>query len=279
MPASYAHKKFGAEVFQALDGDTRRLIRQHLPYYLIGLHGPDILFFHYPDASGSLAAYARVLHHSPFAGFLTHAKEVLKRQPDDEKLVYLYGVLCHLHLDAFCHPYVEWAAERYGVTHGKLEMELERFLLEQDGFRPLTFPTTAHIGISRQYARHIAPFYEGVTEREILECLLGYRLVSTATRRSDSLSRKLVCRLMSAKGWEHKVASVVMSKQPSSLCKPAVKELMRRFAAAQEPAREAVGRLSRALFSDGLPEYASYTFYETTCGGTYDIYGNTESGH
>lgn len=263
MPAGYAHKKFGAHVFQSLDADTRGLIRRHLPYYLIGLHGPDILFFYYPEANGSLAAYARILHHSPFGEFLTHAKAVLKRQPDDEKLVYLYGVLCHLYLDAFCHPYVEQAAEKYGVTHGKLEMELERYLLEQDGWNPLTFPTTAHIGISRQYAHHIAPFYEGVSERQIVRCLTGYRLVSTATRRSDPLSRKAVCGLMSALGWEHKVASVVMSKQPSSLCRPAVKELVRLFTAAQEPAREAVAQLSRTLFAEELPEYAAYTFYGT----------------
>ncbi len=262
MPAAYAHKKFGIEVFHALSSDTKERIRRNLPYYLIGLHGPDILFFHYPENNGAIAAYASTLHHSSFREFYSRAKKILKYEASEEKFAYLCGVLCHLYLDAFCHPYVVWATESYGVTHGKLEMELERSLLEQDGCNPLTYPTTAHIGISREYARHIAPFYEGVREKEIYRCLWGYRLVSTATRRSDPFSRQAVCGVMSALGWQHKVASLVMSRQPSSLCRPAVRQLRCLFSSAVEPAKRAVDGLSESLAADDFPEYTEFTFYE-----------------
>jgi hypothetical protein len=48
MPTTYAHYSFGERVRASLEGEVGRLISENLPLYHIGLHGPDILFYHNP---------------------------------------------------------------------------------------------------------------------------------------------------------------------------------------------------------------------------------------
>lgn len=264
MPANYAHKVFGAKVYRKLEPETKQLIQKNLPYFLIGLHGPDILFFHRPGSKSAIGDYGRLLHHTAFKDFFLRARDVLLTSPDDEKLVYMYGVLCHLFLDGYCHPWVKEAKELCGVTHGLLETELERELLRLDGRRELSFPTAAHVGISMEYARHIAPFYEGISEQEIFECLIGYRLVGTVTRRESKTARKLVCEVMKMAGYEGKVASLVMSRQASRQCRGAVKKLISLSQEAEAPAREAIEGFAAQLFSGKLPEYSTFSFYGET---------------
>ena len=45
MPAVYAHYKFGREVYRALPQEIRQILRENKAAYLIGLHGPDLLFY------------------------------------------------------------------------------------------------------------------------------------------------------------------------------------------------------------------------------------------
>ena len=44
MPTTYAHDRFGREVWKKLPKDLKETIRKHKKLYLIGLHGPDIFF-------------------------------------------------------------------------------------------------------------------------------------------------------------------------------------------------------------------------------------------
>lgn len=263
MPCNYAHKKMGSKVYKSLPKDTRLLIQKYLPYFLIGLHGPDVLFFYRPGLSNHIADYGRKLHHTHFEEFYDNAKLQMEVSGDDEKLVYFYGVLCHLYLDALCHPYVQKAKEEFGVTHGKLEMEYDRYLLEKDGHKAMSYPILAHVGISREYAHHIAPFYMGISEDEYLEALIEFKAVTTVTRLRDPITRKAICMVMNATGNEHKVASILMSKQKSELCKPAMKRLDSLMEDAALLAREAIEGFSKYLFQEnkGKPEYTDFDFY------------------
>ena len=51
MPSTYAHRRFGADVLNALDPETASLVTDRR-LYDIGLHGPDVLFYYdvvHPD--------------------------------------------------------------------------------------------------------------------------------------------------------------------------------------------------------------------------------------
>ena len=48
MPAAYAHYVFGKKVFQELSGTEKEIIRKGEDAFLLGLHGPDLLFYYFP---------------------------------------------------------------------------------------------------------------------------------------------------------------------------------------------------------------------------------------
>ena len=47
MPAAYAHYVFGKKVFQELSGTEKEIIRKGEDAFLLGLHGPDLLFYYW----------------------------------------------------------------------------------------------------------------------------------------------------------------------------------------------------------------------------------------
>ena len=48
MPAVYAHYLFGKKVYKALPEAEKKMVRQGKDAFLIGLHGPDLLFYYRP---------------------------------------------------------------------------------------------------------------------------------------------------------------------------------------------------------------------------------------
>ena len=54
MPSTYAHYLFGKEVYKNLGDNIKNMINQNKELYLIGLHGPDILFYYKPLQNNSI---------------------------------------------------------------------------------------------------------------------------------------------------------------------------------------------------------------------------------
>ena len=261
MPSCYAHRRFGIDVFKALPNDMKILIRQHLPLYLIGLHGPDLLFYHHFGTDTPVASFGRKLHHTEFAEFYANASMVIKNSEDDRKLVYYYGVLCHLFLDAYCHPIVNGRKDEIGVTHGKLEMEYERYLMKKDGKDPLRFKAAGHIAVFREYAEVIAPFYLGVSADDIMQCLIAMKASLYLTRTANPILRRAVCKVCGHADKNDKVASLLLSHEESEVCHSAIRELQAAYEDAVGPAAEAIESYSDYLFRRAdLPEYVDYTF-------------------
>lgn len=48
MPSTYAHYRMGQQVRTMLDGNEKKIVEKYPQLYLIGLHGPDILFYYKP---------------------------------------------------------------------------------------------------------------------------------------------------------------------------------------------------------------------------------------
>ena len=45
MPSTYAHYRLGLEVKNNLGAAERKVVEEYLELFMIGLHGPDILFY------------------------------------------------------------------------------------------------------------------------------------------------------------------------------------------------------------------------------------------
>ena len=258
MPACYTHKKVGATVFRLLTPDTRKLVRKHLPYFLIGLHGPDILFFQPAFKNAEVADFGRSLHHEAFAQFYENAREVIRNSEDDRQLVYLYGYLCHLFSDNRVHEVLPELYTKAGVTHGKLEAELDRYLITEDGHDPLSYPVTAHIACSREIAAVIAPFYLGVSENQILQCLLVMKAGFTFSRSRSRLYRQAVGEVMTLAGQGEKIPSMIMTAHASEACFEVMPQLRYLVDLSAKEAAEAIENIGKYIYSvDFVPKFAA----------------------
>ena len=259
MPTCYTHKKMGIMVYKALPKDTCRLIQKYLPYYLIGLHGPDILFFNPGIGENSPASYGRKLHHESFEEFYRNACEVIRNSEDDRQLVYFYGYLCHLFSDYRIHGALPELDREIGVTHAKMETELDRCLMKADGLNPVNYPVMAHMAISPEIAHYIAPFYLGVSEEQILRSLLCMKASFTFSRSSNRYYRKMVSDIVAFAGYEEKIPNLIMCPDESQMCLAAMPKLKELFAEAVVEAAAAIENVTKLIYSaDNMPYYIAF---------------------
>ncbi len=146
MPAIFTHIQFGKEVVKALPPSLQGLVAQHPECFYLGTQGPDILFYHKPlkkKAKNPARKKGWDLHEIPPEGFFLTAAKLLLTDgenrdaegnfvPNSAEAAYVLGFLCHFTLDSQCHPYIDERSVD-GLTHGKIESELDKFHLERVG--------------------------------------------------------------------------------------------------------------------------------------------------
>lgn len=99
MPSTYAHYRLGQQVRRELEGNERKIIEKYPQLYLIGLHGPDILFYYKPLRPNPVNQIGYDLHGHSGKEFFERAKNIINSQKEKEPfLAYTYGVLNHLRL-------------------------------------------------------------------------------------------------------------------------------------------------------------------------------------
>ena len=124
---TYTHDLFGREVYRQLPEEMKKIIKKNGNLYRIGLHGPDILFYHLfkPVVSGAGVE----MHQEPAAPFFIRGMRLVRERGDEKLLAYLLGFGCHYLLDSTCHPYVNDMDERKIISHTLLEKEMDRSLM------------------------------------------------------------------------------------------------------------------------------------------------------
>ena len=225
MPALYAHKTFGALVYKKLPRKLRRTVADNYQEFLLGLHGPDTLFFHLTHAGDEASENAKVIHRRSFEEMYHKAHKRLSATADPAELSYFLGVICHFVLDAVCHPVVTEAMADTGLSHGKVEMEFERYLIKKNGREALKYPTYAHIPVSRSAAEHAAVFYDGVTPSRFFYSCASMKAINGICRINDKRVRKALTRVMDYTGNTKKVASLIMSRDESMMARKYVKKM------------------------------------------------------
>lgn len=138
MPSTYAHYRLGQQVRRELEGNERKIIEKYPQLYLIGLHGPDILFYYKPLRPNPVNQIGYDLHGHSGKEFFERAKNIINSQKEKEPfLAYTYGVLNHFALDVSCHGYIDEKIAASGISHTEIEVEFDRMLMLMDGKDPL----------------------------------------------------------------------------------------------------------------------------------------------
>lgn len=193
MPAIYAHYHMGHALLPTLPADARRTIRRFRQLYDVGLHGPDILFYHSPIVRSNIGILGSKFHAQTGQEFFHRACRVARQEKSEAAQAYLYGVLCHYALDSACHPFVIEQAQKGIATHTEIESEFERFLLTMDGkIPPESQNLSAHLHLTHGECETVAKFYPPVTTRNIKTSLRNMALVTKLLAAPEGPRRTLV---------------------------------------------------------------------------------------
>lgn len=197
MPGSYAHYRFGKAVFSQLPPKAAQDVKRFRRLYDMGLHGPDIFFYHNPLTATQAGSLGKKFHRMSGRDFFRHSCAVAKTEAHR---AYLYGVLAHYCLDSASHPYVRRHAEQGDARHVEMEVEFDRFLMEADAIpSPQTYDQTGHMKLTRGECATVAEFYgtsASVVKRSVGNMIIASKLLTlkwrNAMRRVLSLTPEAV---------------------------------------------------------------------------------------
>ena len=174
MPAAYAHYRFGKDVIDCLPLTCRNLVTENRSLFDIGLHGPDILFYHRPLSHDPVNRLGYGMHERPAAEFFQRAAMLYRTSDAPDALrAYLYGFICHFALDSTCHPYIEKMEHDSGLSHAEIETELERHFMLIDSKDPASYVPIEHIQATEEASRVIAPCFGSLAPEDIKASLKG----------------------------------------------------------------------------------------------------------
>lgn len=185
MPANYAHYRFGKAVLPLLPPQAQQDVKRFRRLYDMGLHGPDIFFYHNPLMATQTGSLGKKFHRMSGKDFFRHACAAAKTEAGR---AYLYGLLAHYCLDSLAHPYVRKHAELGEARHVEMEVEFDRYLLEADGIpSPHTYDQTAHMKLTRGECVTVAEFYgasSGAVRQSVGNMIRASKLLTLKYRRA-----------------------------------------------------------------------------------------------
>ncbi|MDD6327332.1 MAG: zinc dependent phospholipase C family protein [Eubacteriales bacterium] len=158
MPNTYAHYCFGQEIVKLLQDDTQKLIEKHKDIFNIGVHGPDIYSFYHTLFNDKMNKLCSREHANSGLVIMEHAATCIREDPAhaDAYFAYMYGMICHLVLDGYCHGFVNSTRDTKGIAHNLQESEFDRMLMKRDGKDPFSYCPGNTLVTKWEYAERIA---------------------------------------------------------------------------------------------------------------------------
>lgn len=220
MPTTYAHYTFGEIVLEQLEGEVKELVESHINLFHIGLHGPDILFYHNPLKSNKINKLGSRIHQDTADSFFLRGRKVIQQCPAPEAAsAYLLGFLCHYMLDSCCHPYINRRTSESELSHSEIEAELDRMLMVEHGLNPLKFKPTGHIIFNRYNARQISWFFKGINKNQMSGTLKSMRFCLNLLVPSNDMKRKFLELVFKLSGNYKGMKGLVINKTANPECK------------------------------------------------------------
>lgn len=262
MPATYAHYVFGKKVYAKLPEKEKQVIRGGKDAFLLGLHGPDLLFYYYPLGKNRINQQGTRMHKQIAADFFDKGRTNYRKERDQVLRAYLYGFLCHFILDSECHPYVNYYMEEHKLGHLEIETEFDRYLREMDGWDPIGKAPVHHL-ISRAHTREqISMMFPQVSPKQIDVCIRLFRLVIRFFVCGIPAKRAVLKMLSRITGQDKKLGGLIMDGKVHTECGESDRFLEKRMEHAVMIAADEIRKYSRVLDKGGLLSDRLYRDYE-----------------
>ncbi|MCD8028777.1 MAG: zinc dependent phospholipase C family protein [Erysipelotrichaceae bacterium] len=254
MPAGYTHLDFGKKVFSKLNPTLQNQIEPFIDYYNIGVHGPDILFYHKVYVRTRVNKLGSSMHYEEAYPFFLEAKKLIKENSNpDAALVYILGFITHFTLDSTCHPYIYQIQDELNKTHSEIESELDREIIVRKGKDPLRQSMTKHLQPSKEIYEVIAPFFH-LTEKEINETLHWMIFYLNFIRAPGKIKRGFVFNVMKIAKMYDKYSGLLISYQKDFELTNAINELINKEENAVDLAVSLINEFVEHLDDDYLNE-------------------------
>lgn len=228
MPCIYTHDSFGKKTVSHLPKELQKIINQYPDEFRIGLQGPDILFFYHPMLKLRTNRIGYWQHGQTMGAFLEKLLPSLqKRGTDNGTYAYLLGYICHFILDSECHSYVIPQSEKPGYNHLVIENEFDRYLLQRDGFLPVTYPIWNIIPCKSSVYNAIYHAYRplGLSKKKIERAVRGMRFYKHLLTCGCTLKRFLIRLLMKISFHYAELEGHMMTLKPKKYAKETNKQL------------------------------------------------------
>ena len=154
-------------------------------------------------------------------------------------------------------PYVERYTRESGVSHCEIETEFDNQLMREDGLDPMHFFTAGHIRSNREFAKIIAPFYEGITVGETYGAMRGMVRVHHLLQATSPAKRWVVLTALKVAGTYDFMHGLVANPEPNPRCKTSGEELEALYQSALPLAVRLITEYVDGL-STGAPLDAAY---------------------
>lgn len=250
MPASYTHYSFGEEVYKRLSGDLKEVINKCKDAYYIGLNGPDILFYYKPLTKNAVKEYGHQLHKEIAAKFFERAKTYIAKNQDEVCLSYILGFLCHFTLDSICHSYIGQAQKASGLSHGFIEAELERAMMERNKVNPQRQNAGEHIKPNKEVAKHICNLYEGIDEGHIYKSLKAVRFYNSILTCENEVKRKFIKGVLKKIKGGDSFSDMIINLHPDPKAKDIINNLVNLYENALEEAIQLMSSYYTSIKTD-----------------------------
>ncbi len=276
MPTTYAHYRLGTEVREKVSPEAGKVIKEHLELFHYGVHGPDLLFYYKALRRNPVNEEGHRLHQLPGEYFFSRAAELLREEKEGGDLeasyAYLYGFLCHFALDVCCHGYIQEKMDASGITHSEIEAELDRELLVMDGKDPVRQKLTGHLKPSKEGARVISRFFEGVGEEKIYQAMKDMVRYLNLLVLPGRGKRGIVLRLLKISGHYESKHGLIINYEKNPDCADSTEKLIGLYQKAAELAAELIDGFPAVVRGEAeLPEIFRYNF-GSRLPGTEEVY-------
>ncbi|MDD2978510.1 MAG: zinc dependent phospholipase C family protein [Hespellia sp.] len=227
MPETYAHYRMGQAVRKYIGGKEKEIIEKYPELFLIGLHGPDILFYYKPLQSNVVNKTGYGMHERSGALFFERAAKIARKYKNHGAyLAYIYGYICHFALDVSCHGYIDEKIEKSGISHAEIETELDRELMVKDGWDPIRKKTSGHIVPSEKNAAIIQAFYPGINERQIEKSLRGMVFYTNFLVAPGKMKRSVIYTFLKMTGHYESMQGQIVNYKKNPECADSTEKLM-----------------------------------------------------
>lgn len=201
MPAHYAHYYFGTKVIGSASREIKDIVNTNIntiDSFMLGLHGPDILFFYKAYKRDLINIEGTLIHRAAGKDFFNRVLPYVKSNPSPENLSYLIGFMCHFMLDVACHPLVNEYMIKEDLSHSTVEMEFDSYIIRSLGKDPLIIDQLYHVQSNKILGKIISPFYETTTPKTALASINWMKHILNIVTSSSASKRNLARKALKA---------------------------------------------------------------------------------